>query len=214
MILAKGLHTALQTSPNEGTVLVSSVCSASDTAEWKFLSNGNINRAASDHSPLCRKLCDSSGPCSKWGSRMEAVLSLTTQRSMNHWDLRRAQTPMELVTERGWSYHMPVTKAGLQISLISWHFTDCFHLRDSSRRCQGQVDSLLSIQAKLLSATSLLILIFPRCYWLNIRLRDSCLLLPFQGWLFPQPEEQSWIWACLDEGWAAPFLQNWGLHGN
>ena len=35
------------------------------------------------------------------------------------------------------------------------------------------------------------ILIFISCNWLSISLRDSCLLLPCQRWLFPQPWEMA-----------------------
>lgn len=95
-------------------------------------------------------------------------------------DLRRSQRPVELFTKCGWSYDMLI-KAGMQVCLISCYFTDCFCLRNPSRSCQDQVDSLLSIQAKLFISNFPIDSHFPKILLVKIRLRQSCLLLPCQG---------------------------------
>lgn len=134
--------------------------------------------------------CNSSGACSKSGSRKQAILSLNIQRVLISWvpqKIPKRWWPAELLMERGSSYHVLLAETGLQVCVIFCLSTDCLNLMNTSRSCGSKLTPFSTFRQSCSPAASLFILIFISCNWLSISLRDSHLLLPCQRWLFPQP---------------------------
>lgn len=152
----------------------------------------------------------SSGACSKSGSRKEAVLSLNIQRGLIHrvpQKIPKRWRPAQLLTECGCSYHVLLVETGLQVCVIFCPSTDCLSRRNPSRSCGSRLTPFSTCRQSCSPAASLFILVIISCNWLSISLRDSCLLLPCQRWLFPRPEERRWGWACPAEGVSGCFLR-------